>query len=424
VRRACVILALVLLPACSRKIDATVPPAASDKPPRGPLDAAPPEASSPDSASLKPSDASVDAPAPSSSFDAGVNACRLVYGPVQQNWIGDAALLATDTDIELITHKAGLPSVTRLPLPPVDPPSIGKVASPETEHEHVSPHPCAVGGTEIFCMDAQGAITRTPHTGGVGTVIAKGRPGSRLAAATVAGSHGLVAYLAERKTPEMILSEAFASVDGAPPVRISEEGSGATVVALAPRGAGVVALLLDGRAAMTPVHARTIGLASGKLELGSDEVVFVGGGAERQTSGVLASGRAASSGSAPVFALVPVAGEAGFGMAAIHLGDPPVTEEKTLWSMYPNGLDPAPLAATLGASPIRIARVRPVEARADAPRGVELGKLDDKGTFTPYGMISTTGRVASLEVALDAAKTLWIYYTDASGSWLERRVCP
>jgi hypothetical protein len=27
-------------------------------------------------------------------------------------------------------------------------------------------------------------------------------------------------------------------------------------------------------------------------------------------------------------------------------------------------------------------------------------------------------------VAVDAIGTLWIYYTDAMGSWLERRVCP
>jgi hypothetical protein len=408
---------LLLVLSCSKKPDAAPTPAPSSS-------AVATDASPRDAASARPTDASLDASdaAPVASFDAGVNACRLVYGPVEQNWIGDAALLATETEIELITHKHGIASVTRLALPPVDPPSIGKVTV-DTEREHVSPQPCAVGGDSIFCMDAQGAITRTPHSGGVGTVLAKGRPGTRLAAATVAGSHALVAYLAERKTPEMLLSEAFASVDGAPPVRISEEGSGATVVALAPRGVGVVAMLLDGRAAMTPVHARVIGLSSGTLDLGPDAVVFVGGGAERQTAGILAAGQAAPSGS-PFFALIPVAGEAGFGMATVHLGDPPAVDEKAVWSMYPNGLDPAPLAATVGASPIRVARVRPVEARADSPRGIELGKIDDAGVFTAYGMISTTGRVTSLEVAVDSAKTLWIYYTDAAGSWLERRVCP
>jgi hypothetical protein len=240
-----------------------------------------------------------------------------------------------------------------------------------------------------------------------------------VAAATLSGSHALVAYLANRKAAGVVVSEAYAVVDDAPPVRISEEGSGATAVSVVPRDPGIVVMLVDGRAAMTPVHARNLGLKDGRLEVGADAVAFVGGGAERHTSGVLAGG-----GSGGVFALVPVAGEAGFGAVAVHLGDPPAVEEKTTWSMYPNGLDPAPIAATTGSSPIRVARLRPIDVRPDAPRGVELGKLEDSGAFVPYGMIATTGRVSALEVATDTARALWIYYTDATGSWLERRVCP
>jgi hypothetical protein len=108
----------------------------------------------------------------------------------------------------------------------------------------------------------------------------------------------------------------------------------------------------------------------------------------------------------------------------VRLGDPPSIDEKTVWSMYPNGLDPAPVAATVGAPAIRVARVRPVDARPEAARGVELGKLDEGGAFTPYGMISTAGRASDLAVASDPVGSLWVYYTDSAGSWLERRVCP
>jgi hypothetical protein len=54
---------------------------------------------------------------------------------------------------------------------------------------------------------------------------------------------------------------------------------------------------------------------------------------------------------------------------------------------------------------------------------VELGKLDDAGGFTAYGLISTVGRVYDLAVATDATGALWVYYTDAEGSWLQRRDC-
>ena len=174
---------------------------------------------------------------------------------------------------------------------------------------------------------------------------------------------------------------------------------------------------------MTPVHARALAwkdvLPSAQLDVGADAVVFIGGGAEPHTGCALAT---SSSGAA--FALVPTSAEMGFGMAAVRIGDPPAIDEKTVWSMYPNGLDPAPIAATTGASSIRVARVRPLEARPDSPRGVELGKLDENGAFTPYGMISTTGRVSDLAVATDSVGALWVYYTDAAGTWLERRTCP
>ena len=86
--------------------------------------------------------------------------------------------------------------------------------------------------------------------------MGKGRPGTRVSAAPLAGSHSLVAYLAERKTADGVLAEAFASVDDMLAVRISEEGAGATGVALAPRGAGVMALLIDARSAHADLEGR------------------------------------------------------------------------------------------------------------------------------------------------------------------------
>jgi hypothetical protein len=402
--------------ACSKKSEATNTSFRRTDPASTIAQAAP-DAAFP-GASPSRSGAASAPPSSSTSFDAGVNTCHLIFGPIQEPWTGDAALVPSEGGIELIVHRSGVPSVTRLALPSLRTPSVGKVVL-ETSPERVSSRPCAVGADQIFCMDPHGAIVRTPRSGGTGRVVGKGRPGTRLAAATLSGSHALVAYLADGKAAGAIVSEAYAVVDDAPPVRVSEEGSGATAVSAVPRDAGVVVMLVDGRAAMTPVHARNLGLKDGRLDVGADAVAFVGGGAERHTSGVLAGG-----GSGDIFALVPVASETGFGAVAVHLGDPPAVDEKTTWSMYPNGLDPAPIAATTGSFPIRVARVRPIDARPDAPRGVELGKLDDSGAFVPYGMISTTGRVSALEIAADAAKALWIYYTDAAGSWLERRACP
>jgi hypothetical protein len=269
-------------------------------------------------------------------------------------------------------------------------------------------------------MDPSGAIHRRPLlTEGSDEVVGHARPHSPFAAEAIEASHVVVAYLADRRTSEGWVSEAYVVLDGGPPQRISDEGSGSTDVALAARGSSVLALLLDGRVAMTPVHGRTLSFEHGALAVSEDAVVFVGGGAETHTRaalGVSAEGRA--------FGLIPIGGENGFGVVSVRLDDPPRMDEPATWSAYPNGLDPAPLAATRGLTPVRVARVRPLDARPDAPRGLEIGRVDDGGGFVPYGLVATRGRVKHVSVASDRAGAMWVLFTDGSGTWLERRNCP
>ncbi|MGO8999378.1 MAG: hypothetical protein ACLQVI_39130, partial [Polyangiaceae bacterium] len=279
---------------------------------------------------------------------------------------------------------------------------------------------CVIAGAFSFCMDGGGAIhRRSLETEGKDGVGARARAGSVFAAELVAAAHVVVAYLAERQTSVGVMSEAYAVLDDGPPLRLSDEGSGATHVSLASRAGSLLALLIDGRTAMTPVHGRSLTIAGGRLVAREDVVVFVGGGAEANTRGALGV-----SASGAAFALVPIAGEASFGLAAIKLDDPPRLDEPTTWSAYLNGLDPAPVVATRGTTPIRVGRVRPLEARADSPRGLELGKLDEAGTFVPYGLVSSKGRVRSPALAVDRAGMLWLAFTDGAGTWLERRACP
>ena len=89
----------------------------------------------------------------------------------------------------------------------------------------------------------------------------------------------------------------------------------------------------------------------------------MGGPAERHTAGTLAFDK-----EGVMFALVAVANAYNaFGMAAVQLPLPPTEDLPVAWSLYPEGLDPAPLAASRGVSPIRIARVRPSSLGATPP---------------------------------------------------------
>ena len=248
--------------------------------------------------------------------------------------------------------------------------------------------------------------------------IASSRPGATIAAADL-GGHSVVAFLAQRKTGDGMMTEAWAAFDDMPPVRISEDGAGATYVDVAPRGNGVVFAYIDARSAMTPVHARPAVEKNGQLELGSDAVIFVGGSPDPRVAGVLAVSKEAA------FFVLPMAKDiASFGMAIIKLDDPPVTDESVTWAMYPNGIDPAPIAATHDVSPIHLLRVLPQTNDPGGPRLVELGQIDRSGGYLSLGAIAEPLHALYVSVAVDRFGGIWTHHGDSGNSLLERRKCP
>lgn len=329
-------------------------------------------------------------------------------------------------ELHLVTNDLGRPKETRITIEPV--PAAASAAPPDlprpAQTYGATWPPCAVAGTYAFCTGKQGSITRTdltaqppsPHE------IAKGRSSTRISAALL-DKHTVAAYLDEKQTTEGRTLQAWLVLDDGEPVRLSDDGSGATYVEVVSHGPGtVVAMYLDARAAMVPIHERTLTLKNGKLEIGKDVVVAVGGAPERGISGDIASS------SKHTFFLIPMPEDSlTFGMATIRLSDPPKDDEKIAFSLYPNGLDPAPLVATTGASPIRVARVRPLDKAPTAPRGLELGTLSEDGTFTGLGIVSAvpSGKnITDLDIAVDGQGAVWLLYGDTRDTWLERRVCP
>jgi hypothetical protein len=167
---------------------------------------------------------------------------------------------------------------------------------------------------------------------------------------------------------------------------------------------------------MVPVHARAIGLKDADLVLGNDAVAFVGGAPERGVD--LAVGGVGSK----LFILLPMPRETiEFGMAAIPVLDPPKDDVQAVWSLYPNGLDPAPIAAS---SDGWVARVRPKETMPGARRVLELGRLDESGGFRSLGVLEEGKSITDVAIITDAQRGVWILYGDANATWLERRVCP
>jgi hypothetical protein len=299
-------------------------------------------------------------------------------------------------------------------LSPPLPKSTATPAAPAPPERATWPA-CAVAGRVAFCMDLSGSIRRVPLAGGGEKAIAFGRRGSSIGAAALPGDATVLAFLGDRKTSEGFITQAFAAMDDNPAVLLSEEGSGATFVALAPWKDGALAMYIDARTALTPVHARVLRRGGdGRLEIGPDAVVFVGGGAEARMSGAIATGP-----SGPAFVLVPTShGVSGFGMAAVRIDDPPKDDAPVTWSLYPNGLSPAPIAATRGVAPIRVARARPVSSEPGARAVLEIGRLGDDGSYSPICAAAESGAFSHLALEADRDGSLWLAYTSPDGTWV------
>ena len=195
------------------------------------------------------------------------------------------------------------------------------------------------------------------------------------------------------------------TLNDGPPVRLSEEGSGATSIELVERDYQIVALTVDARVAMAPTHARVLRVQGGKLEVGKDAVIFVGGPAERHTTGTLAFDK-----EGVMFALVAVANAYNaFGMAAVQLPLPPTEDLPVAWSLYPDGLDPAPLAASRGVSPIRVARVRPSSLGSTPPVCSRSAIWTSTGEFAPRCILSEAAYIKDVKLEIDRQGAMWIF---------------
>ncbi|HSQ63551.1 MAG TPA: hypothetical protein VLM85_10075 [Polyangiaceae bacterium] len=393
------------------------------KDPPPPADAAvstrpPPSVASPAPSATPPSTPTPTTaePAPPIATDAGIAGCSRVAGPTPLSVPGPVALAPRLGAVDVVALLGGAPAV--LATVPLAGASAVKTASPAPSGRAGAP-PCAVAGTFAFCTNPAGELRRFKQLSDQryesDNFITRPRSGSPIAAAMI-GDRPVVAFLRDRTTSEGQTSEAYLVADDGTELRLSDDGAGATSIALVTRGPSAVAVYVDARRAMTPVHARTVTL-SPKPALGKDAVLFIAGGAETHTRaeiGVGASGLA--------FALVPIARDVTFGLGVGKIEGEPRTDAPVTWSDYPNGLDPAPVAATAGGEHVYVARVRPAAAAFGSPRVLEVGAVDD-GTFAPLGIVPTRGSPTDVAIANDRAGGFVLAYTDGAGGTVERWAC-
>jgi len=242
--------------------------------------------------------------------------------------------------------------------------------------------------------------------------------GSRVAASTATGPGRDVAVYIARASHGRDDRTAKLWVEGAAVAPLSSEGSGASSAAIANIGSRLVAVTLDERSAMSPVHARTIELdASGPPRLGADTVVFVGPSPESHNEIATAVGREGP------FAFIPFARDtSSFGLASLLIGAEPHLDAPVEWTMYPNGIEPAPVDAARFCGRTWVAYVRPSAATPDAPSMLVLAPLDNRN----WGAEITAGQgfdFLRVSLAPRSDGGGWLAWVGNGRSWVRGIKC-
>lgn len=252
--------------------------------------------------------------------------------------------------------------------------------------------------------------------------------GTPVAAARLGGAPGRdVAVYVRGHESEQGDRSAGLWVEGQGLIKLDQITGGATGLALTSVDATKAQLIvLDGRKAMSSVHALDLSLAGdGPLRVGEDRVVYVAGGVEWHTSPRVIP----SSGTPAV--LLPVAKDiTHFGLVSFLV--PTGTKQAgESWVDYPNGLDPAPVAVASICGEPMVALVRPEKAGVGATQLVELGQLDGAGRVFGLRTVAAAGIVAHLALGAagaasrqssDRAAGYLAYSTDA-GLWARTLRC-
>jgi hypothetical protein len=189
-----------------------------------------------------------------------------------------------------------------------------------------------------------------------------------------------------------------------PPVELTPDGAGASSVALTLLDPGqALAVAIDGRSAMTPLHARTIEVAGAHTKLAEDVIAWVGGPARSYTEVI-----AGASGGVG-WAAVPLERDAThFGLATLELGPKPRMDTEASFFDYPNGLDLAPAAAAELCGRLVLAFVRPTLPAPRSPAELVLAEPSSGRTLR----VAQARGFAGVSVAAASGGGLVAYVAD------------
>ena len=307
--------------------------------------------------------------------------------------------------------KSGAIALARSAKGPVRKGKIDSVPEPAAAFAVLGRGPAVAGGYAHWVSGGRLHRRRADGSGELESLADDARDGARVAAAVVKGGTA-VAYVAR------------ADSDGTSRVKLwlgqgrtldlTVEGAGASSVALASVDGRLIAVSIDGRSAMTPLHARSISIdGPGPPELGPDVVAWVAGPAHAFTE------VSAGSDGTSAWALLPIERDAThFGLATVPLGSEPHMDAEVAFLEYPNGIDLAPVATARLCGKPYVALARPAAAAPRSPQELVLAPIAGGET----AVLANAAGFAAVSLAAAPGGGLVVYVADGR-TWARGLEC-
>jgi hypothetical protein len=197
------------------------------------------------------------------------------------------------------------------------------------------------------------------------------REGTRVAAAEVGKDHKhVIGYIAQQG--EELVARVW--IEGGKTLLLTPDGSQSTSINLVPSEGDLLAITLEGRTSMSPVHARRLFLRGKIARMSDDVVVWVGPPAQPLTEVMSIPG--AEGGAWSFLALERTVTD--FGLARLGIAREPEMDVRPNWLAYPNGINPAPIATANVCSRPVVLFARPSEQRPRSPQELHIARFIGK----------------------------------------------
>jgi hypothetical protein len=288
---------------------------------------------------------------------------------------------------------------------------LGSISQPPAAFKVLGRAPAVAGGFAHWVSGGRLVRRRADGSGELETLASDARDGTRVAAAELKGGVA-IAYLGRADSEGTSRAKLWLAPGRT--LDLTPEGAGASSVALASLDARLVAVSIDGRSAMTPLHARSVSVAGpGPPKLGPDVVAWVAGPAHAFTEVT------AGSDGTSAWALLPIERDAThFGLATVPLGHEPEMDVNVAFLDYANGIDLAPVSAARLCGKPYVAFARPETAAPRSPQELIIAPISGRET----AVLANAAEFAGVSIAAAPGGGLVVYTADGR-TWARGLEC-